>query len=395
MIPDPRTFPDLSRADPRFRRCYEFARTSLDAGTAIEAVEPDRELRAELASMLRGDAAALARLIADAPSVDVARQLWRTLDAVWMAGGGRTEDGLAGPVSAGTLGVTLFALPVVVVAGRETGGGSEAGPTVLPTALTDTAALVRILRDGDALRGNQTFALADRLVGPESLALVQLPAWWAWLRRLEIDGPVATPGPEELLRSATIELDSGPEAVHLRFVIGSAVAKAGVDLLADTAVGRWGVPLAREIGRQLAVPPATVLALPRLPQRPLPALQAGRVAQRDVSAAVFVGNALRGLRAAVGEPTAVLSAHSAPGVPGGGELRLSLSSPLAPKEAEGFRCPLYPFDRVSDVARGLVDLLRECRVGDIRVLAGIYADRDPATGLRLLFKPETIPLGAV
>jgi len=104
-----------------------------------------------------------------------------------------------------------------------------------------------------------------------------------------------------------------------------------------------------------------------------------------------VGNALRKLRASVGEPSAVISAHRAPDAPGGGELRLSLSSPFEPRDAEGFRCPLYPLDRAADVAAALVQLLRDCRVADIRVLAGIHPDRDPATGLRLLFKPDTIP----
>jgi len=115
-----------------------------------------------------------------------------------------------------------------------------------------------------------------------------------------------------------------------------------------------------------------VLALPRAPQRLLPAVQQGRAAQREVSAQIFVGNALRRLRAAVGEPSAVISAHRAPAAPGGGELRLSLSSPFEPRDAEGFRCPLYPPDRAADVAAMLVQLLHDCRVTDIRVLAGVH-----------------------
>jgi len=110
-----------------------------------------------------------------------------------------------------------------------------------------------------------------------------------------------------------------------------------------------------------------------------------------VSAQIFAGNALRKFRGAVGEPTAVISAHRAPNAPGGGELRLSLSSPFEPRAAEGFRCPLHPLDRVGDVATMLIDLLRDCRVSDIRVLPGVHADRAAETGLPLLFKPDTIP----
>ena len=117
----------------------------------------------------------------------------------------------------------------------------------------------------------------------------------------------------------------------------------------------------------------------------------GRAAQREVSAQIFASNAIRKLRGTVGEPTAVISAHRASGAPGGGELRLSLSSPFEPRAAEGFRCPLYPLDRVGDVVSMLVDLMRDCRVTDIRTLAGVHADRDAGTGLPLLFKPDTIP----
>ena len=61
--------------------------------------------------------------------------------------------------------------------------------------------------------------------------------------------------------------------------------------------------------------------------------------------------------------------------------------------AEGFRCPLFATDRAGDVAGMLVDLLRDCRVTDIRVLTGVHPDRDPATGMLLLFKPDALPAG--
>ena len=82
------------------------------------------------------------------------------------------------------------------------------------------------------------------------------------------------------------------------------------------------------------------------------------------------------------------------GVDGGGELRLSLSSPFDLKDAQGFRCPLYPRDRVADVATMLIRLLGDCAVGDIRLLDGIHADRVAGTTHPLLFKPATIPAGA-
>ena len=121
------------------------------------------------------------------------------------------------------------------------------------------------------------------------------------------------------------------------------------------------------------------------------ALNEGRKAQREVSAQLFVGNALRRLRAAFCEPTAILSAHRAADAVGGGELRLSLSSPFSPRDAEGFCCPLLPTERVADVTAMLTDLLSDCRLEDVRAVPGVQPDRDAATGMILLFKPETMP----
>src|SRR6185295_5098481 len=114
------------------------------------------------------------------------------------------------------------------------------------------------------------------------------------------------------------------------------------------------------LSRQLKSGAASVLALPRAPQRPLRAVWQGRVAHREVGAQVFASSAIRKLRASTGEPSAVISAHRAPDALHGGELRLSLSSPFEARDAEGFRCPLYPQDRVADVVAMLLDLLQDC-----------------------------------
>jgi hypothetical protein len=123
----------------------------------------------------------------------------------------------------------------------------------------------------------------------------------------------------------------------------------------------------------------------------LGALRQGRAAQREVGMQLFAANAIRRLRAAVGEPTAVISAHRAHEAVNGGEVRLSLSSPFDPREAEGFRCPLYPQESIGDVVAMLTGFLAECRVADVRVVPGVHADRDADTGLPLLFKGDDLP----
>ncbi len=117
----------------------------------------------------------------------------------------------------------------------------------------------------------------------------------------------------------------------------------------------------------------------------------GRAAQREVGVQVFAANAIRKLRASVGEPTAVISAHRAPGAVNGGELRLSLSSPFDPREAEGFRCPLYPQENVADVVAMLTGFLAECWRRGRAHRAGRARRPRCGTGLPLLFKGDDLP----
>lgn len=379
-VPDPRTFPDPASASPDAAALYALAQAGLVAETGQCAEALDREIRNALARHLAGDGEALGAILAGAPSVAVTRHLWRQLDAAWRETGAEVGAGLE---------VILFAMPLVIVTGVE----GASGEGVLPAILDEPAKLAAILREHGALAGNRSFVLANALVGAPAFDMERLPEIHAW-RRLPDSLAPGAPLPARVLTPAPLRFAAEREGVHLRYLVGTALAKPGADLLAESGTGTWGAPLTQELGRQLGTAKVSVLVLPRAPQRLLPAVQQGRTAQREVSAQMFASNAIRKLRATVGEPSAVISAHRVPGVPGRGELRLSLSSPFGPRGAEGFRCPLYPLDRVGDVVAMLVDLLRDCRVTDIRTLAGVHADRDAATGLPLLFKPETIPSSA-
>ena len=365
-IADPRVF--WLPAEAAHAPLLELAQASLAATTTARAEEVHRTLiRAALDRLRSGRASTLADAIANAPSPAIARELWRCLIDAWSPAW-RDAAEIA----------TLFALPVVVVAARDTGAPPAA--STLPGALRDTQPLIRILTEHHALRGNQAFALASALVASDELDVARLDGLLAQQRQgLESRGAdfPATP----------IALQHGQQTVHLRFLMGTALAAPEVDLLAGSDVTGWGMPLALELARQLSAPGISVLALPRPPQSPPAALQQGRVAQRDVGAQLFASNAIRKLRATVGEPVGVISAHHCAAAPGGGELRLSLSSPFGALAAEGFRCPLFPTDRADDVAGMLDELLRDCRVTDVRVLAGVHPDRDPNTGMLLFFKP--------
>jgi hypothetical protein len=369
-IDDPRLF--AAHAESSQMPLFEMAEASLAASSIARADEIDRALVTTLARrLLAGEGSFVAALLAAAPSAAVMRHLWRCLIDAWReASRSGEEDSLT---------ATLFAIPLVLVAAGKDGDGEIAG------VLGDARRIAAVLREHRALGGSEAFALAPPLVTSEAFDPARLPQLIAWQRQ------AADGGIDHLdLHPAPIATKAGQEGVHLRFLAGVALAASRADLLRETDSAAGAMALTQELGRQLAGPGYSVLALPRAAQSPLAALQQGRTAQRDIGAQLFASNAIRRLRASVGEPSAVISAHRCVGAPGGGELRLSLSSPFDPRRAEGFRCPLFASDRAVDVARMLADLMRDCRVTDVQALSGVHADRDPATGLTLLFKADAV-----
>jgi hypothetical protein len=374
-VPDPRVFVSLGDAAPLAARLHRLAAASLEADVGARADALDSEIRAAIRAEIEDGGSALAPLLESAPSIAIARHLWRQLDAACR------------PVAdEGGVALTLFALPVVIVAGSE----RASAEATLPGVIAEPRRLVEMLERHGALGGNRSFGLSEALVAAESIEFPKVAELFAWQRVADGSATPRAPTP------APLRVSSGGESVHLRFLIGTAVASSGIDPVAASDVGGWGLPLARELGRHLAAPGVTVLALPRAPNRPLPAARLGQIAQREVTAGIFCANALRRIRATAGEPVAVISAHRCAAAPRGGELRLSLASPFAERGAEGFRCPLHALDRVQDVVTMLTELLSDCRVDDIRAVAGVQPDRDPATGQPLLFRHDTIPpAGAV
>jgi len=373
---DPRSYPAPATAPAQFAALHALAEASLASATGQEASAHDLTLGAELESLLQpGNGDSLAQLFASAPSSAIYRHLWRLLAE-------RERAGAPDP----SLLVRLFALPVIIVAGHE---AISSVPTVLTAIVADVGTHASLLREHGALAGNETMALGNALVAAEALDLAQLPDLLASRALPEAMSPLRALAP------APIQVAAGVEGVHLRFLVGAALAAPGADLFRDATVGKWGLPLAQALSRSLGAPGISVLALPRPPQPLVTAVQQGRLAQREVGAQLFASNAIRKLRAATGEPTAVISVHRLDDSGGGGEVRLSLSSRFDPRQAEGFRCPLLPGDRVDDVVHMLTTLLAECRIADVRVHAGIHADRDPASGRTLLFKAEGAPPAAV
>lgn len=367
-LADPRAWPAPSaRGDAG--ALHEAAAAAIAAPTAREADAHDAAARALLAAAIaRGDGAALARWLAGAPSPSVARHLRRLLSDIERDAA--DADGLR---------ATLFALPVVFVAALTEGEGG----VMLGGVLENAKGYAHLLREARAFAGCETIALANALVGVDSVDIRALPALLARARLPEEAAGVASALD---LPPAPMEVDGATERVFLRFIAGAVLTPPGVDPLADPRIGHWGMAVSRALADGLRPAGVSLLALPRVPQRLVQAVQAGRSAQREVSAQIFASNAIRKLRASYGEPTAIVSAHRCAGAEGGGELRVSLSSPFAPKAAEGFRCPVYAYETVRDVGAMLEALLIDCRVADVRFVPGVHPDVDPVTGGPLFFK---------
>ena len=136
MMADPRSFPDIASASAEDVALYRRAEAWLEAPTGQEADARARELRELIDARLRGAGSALASVFAGAPSVAVARALWRTLEAAWRGVGRGSVDDVA---------AILFAIPLVLVVGGEEGAeGIAAG--VIPGVLPNAAALADLGR---------------------------------------------------------------------------------------------------------------------------------------------------------------------------------------------------------------------------------------------------------
>ncbi len=363
-IPDPRAFPIYEASASNVLIDQSLA--SLGAEVAVIAEKEETELRERMrASLLAGDVGEIGDAVARAPSLAVLRMLLRVLASAHVEAGRLRAGETALPT-------TVFAMPIVIVA-------ANASPIQIPGALPNIAEFIEVMKANGALRGNQTFTMSNALASTNAFSLEKLPSTLAWWQ-LEKQSQIA-------VEKASMQLPANQESVFLRFLVGTALAGPGVDLLNEKDTGKWGMPLTQAFSKQLGGGSMSLLALPRPPRTPLAALFQGRAAQREVSLQLFATNAIRKFRSSVGEPEAVISAHR---TTDGGEVRLSLSNALDEKGAEGFRAALFPTDRAQDIVTAMQDLLRECNVENVTVLADVFPDHDPETNLPWFFRADVL-----
>ncbi len=250
----------------------------------------------------------------------------------------------------------IFALPLVIVTGSRV-------PASLPGTLPDIAAVKALFEQHGTLGRMRNFGLSNALCSIETLAAVTPGEVYGWTS--------AAGGVRRELAPSDIAIEEPGEKVHLRFLVGAGITPAAEPSIVETAsnIGAWGMPLTHLLAAQLAQTGIEILPLPRPPLDLLRASHAGRLAQLETAFSLFASNAVRRFRAGTGDPDAVISTHD------DNELRVGLSSPFDVAKIEGYRWPLHPLDDIAQIAESMLELLGECRIGQVhcasQVLPGL------------------------
>jgi hypothetical protein len=347
-IPDPRIW----REPPTDSRLHALASASL-AGSAVSRAE----LRLELDALFdAGDDDKLRSILRELPSAVCYRHV-NDMMAKLINKPARGESVIA----------RLFAIPLVLVSGAKS-------RAVVSGALPDVAAVSAVLDTHGALGAARNFGLGNALCTIETLEKLSPCALRQWTTELRHEES------QRGLVGSAIEVAPGREQVLLRFLVGASVAPAFSPAITETAanIGAWGMPLTKLLAQQLAQPGLDLLPIPRPPAQLYLAADVGRAAQIELSFSLFLSNSLRQFRMAVGDPTAIISAHHLDD--DAAELRVSLSSAFDESLLEGFRWPLYPVDEISEIVNKINNLLNECKVSDVRQVETIEDEKTPRGG---------------
>jgi len=261
----------------------------------------------------------------------------------------------------------LFAIPVAVVAGGKSGARVSA-------ALPEVERLGEVLRENRALGPVTNFGLGNALRTHEELTALS----WARVRRFaQGRGDAAADADWFGAPPADLVLADDEESVHLRYLVGAAVAPAHAPSFVETgsAIGTWGMPFTRELSAQLQTEGVSLVAIPRPPAALLAASVSGFQAAEDLALQAFVSRELRRFRSEIGEPEVSLAALTT------GVLGLRFASSFVENRVFVHERRLHPAEEWDQVLRDVLELLEQCRIETLHLEAQAMEPAAFAAGL--------------
>lgn len=294
----------------------------------------------ELAASGRDDA--IDGVLAAAPSQAVYTRVWRALCAAVE----KSAPGAAG------VGARVFAMPWIIVCG----GNATSISCVLPSVHEVT----KVLEANGIFGASRNLGLGNVLCSMATLEALRPSEVLQWSQ---------TPGTRDVAPEPIL-VTRGLEEVHVRFLLGAAIAPAHLPDIVETGanIGQWGTAALRAMGAQLATPGVHVLPLPRPPAGLYTAAYTGRIAGIEAAFNLFMSNGVRRFRLAVGDPSVTLSSHAS------GEIRVTLWTPFDDSLVEGFRWPLHPADDLDAIEHTITSLVAECGLPEPTLLEGVQPD---------------------
>lgn len=339
QLPDPRRFAAETEL-PLMRRAAELAGATVAERPALLSA-----LAGEIASLLEnGDEALIRDTLLHPWSAQAARAMWQAIDAAITAASRN-----------GTINLQLFAIPVLIVVGAQ-------HARRIPGVLTDPGAIRTLFEKSGVLGHCRNFGISNALAALDSVEAVSWAKQYRLVKAQDWEGFAGIDLPP-----ADIDVTVSRETVHLRFICGAALTPASAPAFAESAgdIGRWGMQLTKEMGRQLATPDVSLLAIPRAPRSVIRASKEGWFAARELGLQLFLSNALRQARLRFGEPDVIVSAGSDE------TIRIRLTSQFDELFDQTYGWPLASWDDLDEIMASITGLFEEVRLERIQVVPNV------------------------
>ncbi|MDO4696950.1 MAG: conjugal transfer protein [Neisseria sp.] len=248
--------------------------------------------------------------------------------------------------------IQWFALPVVLVAGckRKIDLSLDCRAAAL-SAVLENYPHTRALSHMNAV-------WLPKLVRASDLAAVNAGEWFSAKQNDEAAAVLA----EKLCGADTLVIDP-EQSVHVLFAVGYGKAALGEAL--GKNLQEAALPLMQAWQQALAADGLTLFANPLSADTPTNALNTGNHMRLRMALDVFAANAIRAVRLQSPRVGVVVAAQE------GGRLLFGFNAAeshytLAPQV---FSWPLSPMERIETVQRDFLDLMAECQVDNVRLLA--------------------------